>query len=420
MSQHIVFIDSSRAGIETMHLAKKRGLRVSFIRAGYRHYIMTERNIRILSKLDNIIDISASTVENEVLCALEHIALVAPIDAVITELEPCVDVVARVCAQLGILFTSSSAVSAARDKLRAREIIQHAGLRCPQFRQVTAPREARAAAEAMGTPVVIKPQTGYFSLLAAIAPTPRDAECAAQKLLLGIDALPVHLQSQFRKGILVEEYLVGPLVSAEMGVLDDKFYRFMLSDHPRARQDECIEMGASMPANLSPDKMNACFLYAEAVARELGFDLGIFHAEMILTKEGPVLIEMNPRLMGGVMPSVYRHLTGESIQERLIDIHLGLPIRVKPPKYSGCVSARNIMPHHDAILADRVDMSWLKDCGSELIEFNPHRLDSGLAVRRAEILGWYHVRAKSFAEANTVADTILHRVERSIGVPLIH
>lgn len=420
MSQHVVFIDTTWPGIETMHLAKQRGLRVSFVRSGYRRYAAMERVKRIFSTIDTTVVISAATVEEEVSRALQQIAAMAPIDAVISELEPCVDVVARVCARLRIPFTSASAVTAARDKTRAREIIQRAGLRCPRFRQVRTPQEARAAAEAMGTQVVIKPRTGYHSLFAAVAPTPPDAERAAQKLLFGIDVLPLHLQAQFRKGILVEEHLTGPLVSAEIGVRDGKFYRFMVSDHPRAREDECIEMGASMPANLMPDQIEACFQYAEAVARELGFDLGIFHAEMIATELGPVLVEMNSRLMGGVMPSVYRHLTGESIQERLLDIHLGSPIRDDRPKYDGYVSARNIMPDRDAALADRIDLSWLKEYGGQLIEFDPHRLDPGIPVRRGEILGWYHVRAGSFAEANTVADSILGRFEKSMGILLIH
>ncbi|WP_194460296.1 acetyl-CoA carboxylase biotin carboxylase subunit family protein [Bradyrhizobium sp. CCBAU 53421] len=418
---HIVFIDTTWGGVETMRLAKQRGLRVSLIRSGYRDdRFRTERVQRIVSTLDTVITISATTVETAVLRSLQQIAAIAPIDAVISEFEACVDVAARVCARLSIPFTSASAVAAARDKARAREIIQSAGLRCPRFRQVVTPRQARAAAEAIGVPVVVKPRTGYYSLLAAVAPTSTDAERAAQNLLSGIDALPVHLQAQFRKGILVEEHLIGPLVSAEIGVRDEKFYHFMVSDHPRAREDECIEMGASMPADLTQDQIKSCFQYAEAVARELGFDMGIFHVEMIATEQGPVLVEMNSRVMGGVMPSVYHHLTGEWIQERLLDIHLGFPIRDVPPQYSGYVSARNIMPGRDAALADRIDLSWLTEYSENLIEFDPHRLEPSIEVRRKEILGWYHLRADSFTEANMVANTVLRRFEASIGVPLLH
>ncbi|MGX5805840.1 ATP-grasp domain-containing protein [Bradyrhizobium sp. Arg314] len=419
MTQHIVFIDTNLPGIETMRLAKERGLRVSLIKSGYRHYTETEYVKHLFSTLDKVVTISASTVDDEVLHAMRYLATLAPIDTVICELECCVDVAARICARLNIPFTDASAVMAAREKARAREIIQKAGLRSPKFRLVATPREASAAAEAIGSPVVLKPQTGFDSLLTAVAPTPPAAERAAHKFLIGIEALPVQLKAQFRKGILVEEYLTGPLVSAEIGVRDGKYYRFMMSDHPRAREDECIELGASMPADLTPDQTRACFDYAEAAASALGFDLGILHVEMIVTEQGPVLVEMNSRLMGGVMPSVYHHLTGEMIQERLLDIHLGLPLRDDLPTYTGYVSARNIMPHCDASLAERIDLSWLRGYRDQLIEFDPHRFDPGRRVQRREILGWYHVRAKSFAEANTAADAILGGFERSMGIALI-
>lgn len=96
---------------------------------------------------------------------VQQLAALAPIDAVICELEPCVDVAARVCGRLGIPFTSASAVTVARDKTRAREVILRAGLHCPRFRPVTTPQEARAAAEAIGTPVVVKPQPASIACL---------------------------------------------------------------------------------------------------------------------------------------------------------------------------------------------------------------------------------------------------------------
>jgi biotin carboxylase len=241
---------------------------------------------------------------------------------------------------------------------------------------------------------------------------------AAEHLLQGIDQLPLQLQAQFRTGILVEEYLVGPLVSAEIGVRDGQFYRFMVSDHPRARQDECIEMGASMPADLSKAQIEACFAYAEAVSRALGFDLGIFHVEMIVTEQGPVLVEMNSRLMGGVLPAVYRNLTGESIQDRLIDIHLGVPIAARPT-YAGYVSARTIMPDRDGVLPARINLDWVREFEPQLLEFDGHKLEPGAAVKRLQVIGSYHVRATSFAEANLAAEAALRRFEATVGVPLI-
>ncbi|WP_201842490.1 hypothetical protein [Microvirga zambiensis] len=96
-----------------------------------------------------------------------------------------------------------------------------------------------------------------------------------------------------------------------------------------------------------------------------------------------------------------------------------MPIREELPKYAGYVSARNIMPDHDAALADSVDLSWLREYGEQLIDYDPHRLNPGSPVRRREILGRYHVRPEPFAEANTVANAILGHFEKSMGIALI-
>lgn len=419
MSQHILFIDAGIPGIETIRIAKRRGLRVSFIRSSYRRYAETADIKSVIYDVDNLISLASTTVETDVFQATAALHRHTPIDAVICELEPSVDVAARVCERLNIPFTSAAAVTTARNKARAREVLQAAGLRCPRFRRVSTAAEAGEAAQWINGPVVVKPQVGYDSMLAAVVLDPAQAATAAESLLQGIERLPSQLQAQFRTGILVEEYLKGPLVSAEIGARDGHFYRFMVSDHPRARQDECIEMGASMPADLSAAQIEACFAYAEAVARALGFDLGIFHVEMIVTDQGPVLVEMNSRLMGGVLPAVYRNLTGESIQDRLIDIHLGTPLTATRPTYAGYVSARTIMPDRDSILSDRIDLDWVEEFEPRLIEFDGHKLAPGAEVKRLQVLGSYHVKAESFAEANLAAETALRRFEAAVGIPLI-
>ncbi|MPR11119.1 hypothetical protein [Microvirga tunisiensis] len=95
-----------------------------------------------------------------------------------------------------------------------------------------------------------------------------------------------------------------------------------------------------------------------------------------------------------------------------------MPIREELPKYAVYVPTRNIMPDRDAALADSIDLSRLRDYGEHLIDSDPHCLNLGSPARRREILGRYHVRPEPFAEANTTANAILSRFEKSIGIAL--
>ncbi|PVE20974.1 hypothetical protein DC522_29235 [Microvirga sp. KLBC 81] len=77
--------------------------------------------------------------------------------------------------------------------------------------------------------------------------------------------------------------------------------------------------------------------------------------------------------------------------------------------------------HHadrDAALADSIDLSWLWEYGEHLIDSDPYCLNLGSPARRREILGRYRVRPELFAEANTMANAILGRFKKSIGIAL--
>ncbi|WP_146159943.1 hypothetical protein [Kosakonia sp. H7A] len=47
---------------------------------------------------------------------------------------------------------------------------------------------------------------------------------------------------------------------------------------------------------------------------------------MILMKSGPVLVEVNPRIMGGYMPVLYNNVSRNNIFRWLADIHSGVPL----------------------------------------------------------------------------------------------
>jgi biotin carboxylase len=417
MEKHVVFADANVPTFETISAALTRGYRVTLIRSSYRMYTETPFVMAIIARVHEIVEIDDPTMHSQMLSAFQKILMERAIDAVITQLEPCVDVVADVCHKLGLRFTNAQAVSNARDKAKAREIISRAGLNSARFKVVKTADEAAEAAAEIGA-VIVKPKTSYDSLLTYPASTPDEARTAAMNLLAGIHTITWQLREQASRGILVEEWLKGELVSAEIGTRDGKFFRFMLSGRPRSKENECIEMGASMPASVSSETQEECFKYAENVIKALGLDFGIFHIEMIVTDHGPVLVEANPRLMGGVMPGMYKHLTNDDISSHLLDLHLGLPIRRAEREPSFFITSRKLMPKSASTLAGSFDLSWVNTDPS-WVSFSPYKLTPGEKVDRLDVLARYEIKNTSMQVADVLADAILSRFESAIGVPLI-
>ena len=60
-----------------------------------------------------------------------------------------------------------------------------------------------------------------------------------------------------------------------------------------------MEIGLVSPSQLPDEEQNACFQLAQDVAAKLGINIGAAKFDMIVTNEGPRIIEMTTRLSGG-------------------------------------------------------------------------------------------------------------------------
>lgn len=419
---HVLFIEPNVPAIDAMRRAKELGHRVSLVRSStFRFYPDDEATDTVLRSLDRCLDIPSTTDPDALADTLREFVTDDRPDAVISQCEFTVEATAIVCDRLGLPFTNVDGVRNARDKARARQLLADAGLATARHMKVPDMSGMAEAIHHVGLPAVIKPLAGVDSILAYRVDTEDEAMKAARRVFDGVAALPEMLKEQFSRGAVVEEHLSGELVSAEIGALDGRFYRFMISGRPRARENECIEMGASMPADIPAAERDSCFGYAEDVCRALGLDMGIFHIEMILTARGPVLVEANPRLMGGVMPGLYRMVTGQDIHDHEIGIHLGRHIEGELPaagEYFIC--SRKLMPRRPGLLAQSIDTGWLDEYTERMTGFFPYRLEPGAQVAAHEILARYTVRDRSMATATAVADELLDRFEKSVGIDLIH
>jgi biotin carboxylase len=419
---HILFADMSQAGVWTMRRAVRQGHRVTLVLStSTRTYAVDDAFSRLLDELARVVEIPRTDDEEALAEAIGAVHAADPVDAVISQCDPILEALAAVCERLALPFTSSVGIGNARDKARARRRLAEAGLRSARFDTADTAEAATAAADRIGYPVVVKPLSGLDSMLAAHARDAGEVAAAASAILASArdPATPDQIRALLDRGILVEEYLAGELVSAEVGVLDGTCHRFLVSGRSRGRHNDCVELGAALPADIAPDTVRQCFEYAENVCRALGLDFGVFHVEIMLTARGPALVEVNPRVMGGVMTRLYEILTGVDFCDFVIDIHLGRIPRPVALDSTRTVTARRIMPLSDDRLGDRLDLSWLDREATDIVNFENFRLTAGAAVRRQEVLGRYAVVGADWAGAMHRADDLLRDFERHLGIPLV-
>lgn len=416
---HILFVDSNLPGIQTLARAKALGHRVTLIRStGYAMYAATAKNQGVLASLDYVVDMDTTSNVARVLDVAVDLHKRTPFDAVLTQLEYSVEAAAAVAERLGLPFMNPTAVRNARCKEQARRLLDEAEVASARYALVHSVEDGQAAAQRIGLPVVVKPSSGADSILAARCDS-IDEVCAALSTILETrEHLPEQMREQFSRGILVEEHLAGPLVSAEIALRDGKVTNYMICGRVRGQRDETIELGAAMPAEISGQQQQECFEYAQTVCRALGIDFGFVHIEMILTTRGPVMVETNPRLMGGIMPALYRVATGRSILDDLLALHVGEPLTPPSPAIRHCTT-RKIMLAGEATLASVIEAADLHAATHGLDIFDAPGMVAGARLARHSIVGRLVASADSMPLADEIAGKALHDLSELLGVELV-
>lgn len=99
-------------------------------------------------------------------------------------------------------------------------------------------------------------------------------------------------------GVIIEEYLVGPEVSVEIVVTDGVPHILQVTDKLTTGAPHFVEMGHSQPSRLPEQGLAAIRDLAGRAALAVGIQNGPAHAEIMLTENGPKMVEIGAR-MGG-------------------------------------------------------------------------------------------------------------------------
>lgn len=142
---------------------------------------------------------------------------------------------------------------------------------------------------------------------------------------------PLHQVSEARKAngvVLAEEFLVGPLVSVEAITYKGKTTILGITNRTLGSLPYFVEVSYSAPVNLGINFDSELKSIAQKLLGSLEVDYGAAHIEYILTKNGPILVEINPRLGGGMIEPMISESFNDDIYIPLMDIALGKEPRI--------------------------------------------------------------------------------------------
>jgi biotin carboxylase len=264
------------------------------------------------------------------------------ITGVLTYDEVIVMTAARIAELLRLPGLTVAGANRCRNKQLTRELLTGSGLCQPAFALATTLTEARAAAKAIGYPVVLKPRGMGASIGVVRADSAAGIEAA-----FGIAEHASHQGAPaYEGGVLVEELLTGPEISIDGAVADGEYRPFFLARKRVGLPPSFEEIGHVLDAAdelLTSDDLH---LMLSRAHHALGLETGITHTEVLLTGRGPAIVEVNARFGGDLIPYLGLLATGIDPGALAMDLVTGGRPSLAPRR-KDCVGIRFLYPPED-------------------------------------------------------------------------
>jgi biotin carboxylase len=220
-----------------------------------------------------------------------------------------------------------AAAVAARNKLELRRRLAAAGVPQPRFRPLALDGDLTAAAGMVAFPCVLKPLTLSASRGVIRADDPAGFVAAAERIAAILRRDDVAVSGEAAGLVLVEEFVPGAEVALEGLLTDGALHVLALFDKPDPLDgpyfEETIYVTPSRLPSATQQRMREVTGRACAA---LGLVDGPIHAELRVNSEGPWVLEVAARSIGGLCSRTLTFGTGMSLEELILRHALGLEL----------------------------------------------------------------------------------------------
>ena len=234
---------------------------------------------------------------------------------------------AAIAERLGLRASAPAAVAAARDKFQMRQCLAAAGLPVPRFRRIALGENPVLAARGVAFPCVLKPLTLSASRGVIRANTTEQFVVAFKRIAALLARDDVAVTGDAARYLLAEEYVPGLEVALEGLLIGGTLHVLALFDKPDPLEGPFFEETIYVTPSRLPDRVQrAIRATAAAACAALGLTEGPVHAELRVNDDGPWVLEVAARSIGGLCSRTLRFGTGMTLEEIILRHALGWTI----------------------------------------------------------------------------------------------
>lgn len=208
---------------------------------------------------------------------------------------------ARLRDELGLPGPSARTTGLLRDKRRMRELLAGRRGMAVAWTAGTGPADVGRFAAAHGYPCVVKPVDGAGSRAVSRVDGPGDAAGAAH--LAGPE-------------FIVEEFLDGPEISVESLSFGGEHVIVAVTE--KGKNADFVEISHMVPAPLPPGDLEEVADLVRTFLDLVGLQDGAAHTEVVLTSQGPRIVESHDRVGGDRINDLVRLAYGVDMVETAV------------------------------------------------------------------------------------------------------
>ncbi|HTI14740.1 MAG TPA: ATP-grasp domain-containing protein [Dictyobacter sp.] len=244
-----------------------------------------------------------------------------PFSAILSVDDSATELAAYASAVLGLAHNTPESSEAARDKLIMRTKMVAGGAPCPVFRNFCLADDPVALAANVPYPCVLKPRRLSGSRGVIRANDPQEFVTAfyrLKKILLNEG------YNEEDTTFLVEDFIPGFEVAVEGLLTRGSFKVLTIFDKPDPLDgpffEETIYVTPSRLSQADQDAIERCVATAAAA---IGLRHGPVHAEVRINEQGPWMLELAGRSIGGLCSTVLEFGSGIGLEELILRHALG-------------------------------------------------------------------------------------------------
>ena len=256
-------------------------------------------------------------VEGDDYASTKKIALKHNVNGIVTgQMEKPLRLMAKLAQELGFIFNTPNVIECSLNKILMKNAFTENGIQCAKGVWFSKNEEiTKAKLKNLNFPVIVKPVDAFSSQ-------------GVQKANNFNEILKIEKHSRTYSSnsqLLIEEFLEGREFSVECITFEQKTTVVQITEKFITPPPYNVEMAHLQPARISESEKSLIKKITEGAINAIGINNSASHAEVMLTSNGPFMIEIGARLGGDFISSyLTKASTGISMDRGALQVALGI------------------------------------------------------------------------------------------------